>query len=143
MSDVFKVSLPGKSVDTTKITDLVTSNLYPNPKVDTLASPPHVGTIFLNWTDTVGPADFTTRLIYSFPHNYNTIPTVIASYKYDDGTILRGVLGFQLGAIGMIVMDADDKNINLKFYSFNFLGNPITPFIMQIRFYVFAEHGFE
>lgn len=143
MSDVYRMALPGFDVHRGKVEQMVADNRYPSPKIDTQATPPHAGIIFVNWTDTSIIANNTTKLIYSFPHRYNQVPTVIASYKWDNGTIIqRGILPFQLGAIGMIIIDADLKNINLKYYSFDFLSINVPVFTMQVRFYVFAEAGY-
>lgn len=141
---VVRIVLPGSDIETARIQDIVVDNLYPSPKIDTIASPPHTGIIFLNWTDTTAIANDTTKLIYSFPHGYvGYIPTVFASYRFDNGSnILKGTLPFQYGALGNIIIDADEENINLKYYSTDFLGpTPIPVFTMQIRFYVMAEQG--
>lgn len=109
-----------------------------------MATPPHAGTIFLNWTQTAGVNFDTTQLIYSFPHGLNYVPTVFASYQWTDGTnTQRGTLPFQLGALAIIVIDADPANINLKYFSIDssIPATTITPFTMQIRFYVMVEPG--
>ncbi len=142
--NIFKLSLPNNDVKRARIQDVVLDSTYPNPKINTKADPPHAGTISLNWVDTTGVPYATTKLLYSFAHGYNKMPTVFASYKYDTGLVVRrGTLPFQLGALGMISIDADAKNINLKYYSFDIFDTPIPPFIMQIRFYVMVEHGYE
>lgn len=144
MSQRFKLALPGFDAQSARVWEEVLDNLYPSPKIDTTPVPPHAGIIFLNWADTTAVPNNTTKLLYSFPHGYNHIPTVFASYSYDNGTIrLRGTLAFQNGALGMITIDADEENINLKYYSFDLASTAITPFIMQVRFYVMAEHGYE
>lgn len=146
MTEVLRIALPNKDVENGHIGEMVLDSRYPNPKIDTLANPPHAGTIFLDWNDTTGLPDGTIKLIDSFPHNYTKLPTVFASYKFDNGSnILKGVLPFQNGSLGVLVIDSDDKNINLKYYSTD-QGSPataITPFIMQLRFYVMAEHGID
>lgn len=144
MSDeVFRLALPNKDVHRGRPEDMAVDSRYHNPKIDTQAVPAHAGLIFLDWRDTAIIAYDTVRILYSFPHNYGRIPTVIASYKFDNGTvILKGTLPFQLGALGMIVMDADEVNINLKYYSFDFLGTNLPQFTMQIRYYVMAEQGY-
>lgn len=140
-----RVSLPGIDVKQAKLAELVISEQYPNPKIDTLANPPHVGTIFLDWvTLGITQDDGITRVLHSFPHNYNYIPTVFASCKFTNATITRnGTLPFSLGNLGMITIDADIKNINFKYYSFA-PGGPassVPAFKMQIKFYVMSEHG--
>lgn len=143
MTNVFRMALPGFDAIRGKVEQMITDSRYASPKIDTQAVPPHAGVIFLNWTDTNIINYGVTRLIYSFPHNYGRIPTVFASYKFDNGTtVLRGTLPFQYGALGMITIDADEKNINVKYWSFDFLGNNIPAYTMQIRFYVMAEAGY-
>lgn len=143
MSEVFRVALPGFDVHRGKLEQMALDNRMPSPKIDTAASPPHAGIIFVDWQDTSIIAFDTTKLIYSFRHNYGQIPTVFASYRWDNGsTILRGTLPFQLAALGMITIDADETNINLKYYSFDFLGTNLPVFTMQVRFYVIAELGY-
>lgn len=142
--DVFRIALPGFDVHRGKIEQMVMDNRYPSPKIDTQAVPPHAGLIFLDWRDTSVVNYDVVKTIYSFPHRMGKIPIVVASYKFDNGTVvLKGTLPFQLGSFGMIVLDADEKNVNLKYYSFDFLGNNMPQFTMQIRFYVMAELGYE
>lgn len=141
----FRIALPGNDVHTARIQDLAIDRRYPNPKIYTKANPPHTGIIFLNWASSIGVNFQTTKILHSFKHNYNYIPTVFASYKFDNGSqILRGTLPFQYGALGVITMDADDTNINLKYYSIDgaIPATTIPPFTMQIRFYVMAESGY-
>lgn len=140
---VFRLALPGFDVHRGKPEQMVLDAVHDSPKIDTQATPPHAGIIFLNWQDTSVIAYDTVKLITSFPHKYNQTPTVIGSYKFDNGfTILRGTMSFQVGALGMLVLDADETNINLKYYSFDFLGTNMPTFTMQIRFYVMAEAGY-
>lgn len=140
----FRVALPNNDIRA-NLDQLAVDSRYPSPKIDTQASPPHVGLIFLNWaSSSIALADGTTKLLTFFPHNYNYTPTVFASYKFDNGSnILKGTLPFQNGSLGMILMDADSVNVNLKYYSFDssFPSTNISPFLMQIRFYVMAEGG--
>jgi hypothetical protein len=144
MTTTFRLALPGTDTDNAHIDQLAVDARYPNPKIDTLASPPHAGIIFINWTDTTPIASGTTKIIYSFPHNYSTIPTDFASYKFDNGSnILRGVLPFSNGVLGVIFLDADEKNINLKYLSTDVGTTVIPAFTMQVRFYVMSEHGYE
>lgn len=143
--NVFRVSLPNTDVKRRIPQNMAIDSLLPNPKIDTRASPPHAGIIFLDWNTAQVVPYQTTKLLYSFPHPYGYIPTVIASYKYDAGsTKTEGVLPFTLGATGIIIMDADNANINLKYRSNDVPGTTnIGPFLMQIRFYVMAERGNE
>lgn len=141
----FRIALPGNDVHTARIQDLAIDRRYPNPKIYTKANPPHTGIIFLNWASSIGINFQTTKILHPFKHNYNYIPTVFASYKFDNGSqVLRGTLPFQYGALGIITMDADDTNINLKYYSTDAAipATTIPPFTMQIRFYVMAESGY-
>lgn len=146
MSQAFRVALPGEDVLRGAISKMIVDSRYPFPKIDTQASPPHAGIIFLNWADTSGIPDGTIKLLCFFPHGYTKMPTVFGSYAFDNGTNrLNGTLPFQNGALGVIFLDADDVNINLKYYSFDqsIPATAILPFLMQIKFYVMAEHGFE
>lgn len=147
MNQVFRLAQPGFDVLRGKIGRMILDNNYAVPKIDTQANPPHAGIIFLNWADKPsGLADGTIQILDSFPHYYNKMPTVMGNYKFDNGgTILGGMLPFQLGALGIIVLDADDVNINLKYYSIDtaFPSIDIPAFLMQIRFYVMADHGYE
>lgn len=141
--NVVRIALPGADIIRGKVEEMVLDSVYPSPKIDTTASPMHVGTIYLNWDSTASVAYDTIKLLYSFPHNYDYIPSVFAAYRFDNGSnILQGTLPFQNGALGMITIDADEKNINLKYYSFDLFSSAIIPFNMQIRFYVMAEEGY-
>lgn len=146
MSNVFRIALPGKDVKEARVWETAVDNLYPNPKIDTAPTPPHAGIINLNWTRTAAVTNNTTVLIHSFPHGYNHVPTVFASYSFSNATVttpIKGTLPFQLGAIAIITIDADATNINLKYYSTDAGATAINPFTMQIRYYVMAEKGFE
>lgn len=138
----FSIALPGKDVYRGKVTDMVIDSRYPSPKIDTTAKPPHAGIVFVNWSSSISLASGDSRLIYSFPHNYNNIPTVMASYEFDNGSArLKGTLPFQYGGLGIITIDADNKNINIKYYSTDFAATVIPAFTMKIRFYVMSEQG--
>lgn len=142
MSQVFRIALPDKDVHRGKVVEMVLDSRYASPKIDTLASPPHAGLIFLNWTDTTGILGGITKILCSFPHGYNNyVPTVVGLYQSITGG--GNTLPLQIGAIGMLTIDADQTNINLKYFSIDPF-NPataITPFILIIKFYVMAEHG--
>lgn len=141
---VFRLALPGFDVHRGRPEQMVADNRLDSPKIDTMANPAHAGIIFLNWTRTAGVPLDTFLMVYSFPHNYNQMPTVIAGYKFDNGSVvLNGVLPFQLGGQGILTMDADDTNINVKFYSTDgsIPVSDIQAFIMQLRYYVMAEPG--
>jgi hypothetical protein len=83
-------------------------------------------------------------MLYSFPHNYGYIPTVIGTSEFDNGVQqVKGMLPVQIGAMGMVILDSDTTNVNLKYFSFDFGATPIPPFTLKIRFYVMAERGHE
>lgn len=142
--DIFKIALPGSNVHQANLGEEVLDSRYPSPKISMTASLPHAGIIFLNWATTgIIIPKFTVRLLYSFPHGYNHIPTVFQTYTYDNGTrVLHGMFRASLG-LGIMLMDTDDTNVNLKYISGDLGSNPIPPFIMKIRFYVMAERGYE
>lgn len=141
-----RVSLPDKDLSRGKPDEMAIDNRYANPKIDTQAAPPHAGNIFLNWTSTTGISQGTTKLIYRFEHGYNYVPTAFASCKFDNGAnVIRGTLPFLNGSLGVITLDCDQTYVNLKYFSIDSSTTPsaILPFLMQIRFYVFAERGYE
>lgn len=138
------MALPDRDVKRGRAVDMVLDARYPSPKIDILPNPPHAGIIFVNWNDTTGLAAGNIKLLYSFPHGYGYVPTAFASYRFDNGSnILRGTLPFQNASIGEIIIDTDEINVNVKYYSFdqNVVPLAIGPFTMQIRFYVMSEHG--
>lgn len=144
MSEVFKLAVKGVRVQGARAKDLIIDSDHPNPKISVLANPPHAGNIFLDWQSTTG-VDFETIItLYPFPHGFQYVPTVFASYQFDNGSVKEGgTLPFQLGALGMIVIDADATNINLKYFSFDqsIPATAISPFTMNIRYYVLVEPG--
>lgn len=145
MSDPkFRLMLPGADIDRHRPQDAVIDRDLDSLKIDTTADPAHAGIIFLDWKSTTRIVNFDeTVLLDSFPHKFGKTPIVVASYKFENGTVLlRGTLPFQLGALGMILMDTDDNNVNLKYYSFDFSGLPVPPFLMQLRYYVMANPGY-
>lgn len=143
--DVFKIVLPGSNVHQSRLEDKVIDSLYSNPKINVVARPSHASVISLNWNNPTPVAYNITKILYSFSHNYDYVPTVFASYSFDDGSNLRNaILPFQYGGLGMIVMDADIKNVNLKYLSLDLSSAAAIPtFIMKIRFYVMAERGYQ
>lgn len=143
MNDVFRVALPGVDVRKAQPQDLIVSSEYPNPKIYTLANPPHAGIVFLNWNTTTGIAQGITKLIYPFPHSFTYTPTVFASYQTTNFGGQGGTLPFQVGALGVLTIDADAKNINLKYFSVDPSVTPasIPQFTMQIKYYVMVERG--
>lgn len=145
--NIFKIVLPGSKVDNSRVAEDIVNSAYPNPKVDTTASPPHAGIIFLNWASTgITMASGTSRLLYSFPHNYNYAPGVFGVCAFDAGSgVKHGPTPFFIGAIGVIVLESDRNNVNLKYFSSD-IGGPLTaisPFTMRVRYYVFAERGYQ
>lgn len=146
MSNIFKLMLPGFGFKDKTPAHSAVDSLLPSPKVDTAAQPPHVGIINLSWSDTTTVPYDTVKTLYSFPHGYNKIPTVLGSFKLQvisSTNSPEGVLPLQLGALGMLGIDADEKNINLKYYSFDFGAQPMPVFTCKVHYYVMAEHGYE
>lgn len=145
MSDKFKIALPGSDVSSASLKELILDSTYPSLKVDTLANPVHAGIISVDWKTTglVIPAN-TTKILYQFQHNYDYIPTVIGTYAYDAGlTKSEGLLPLLLEggtATAVLTIDSDKTYINLKYYSGDG-SNSISPFLLKVRFYVFAERG--
>lgn len=136
----FKISLPGFDVHNSRISEEVVDSLYPNPKIDATANPKHAGIVYVNWTSTASITANSTRVIYTFPHGYNYVPSVFGTYHFDNGTNrVNGVMPLQIGAIGMLVLDADATNINLKYFAIN--TSVVLAFTAQVRFYVFVERG--
>lgn len=142
--NIFKIALPGFNFRDSKPNEEAVDSLYPSPKVSTIARPPHVGIIFLNWQTSGIVMNFNTnRILYSFAHGYNYIPTAFSVCQFDNGSVkVNGTLPFAIGAIGGIVVDTDSINVNFRYKSSD-LSNatPIPPFTMRLRFYVFAERG--
>lgn len=141
--NLFKLVLPGSDVHRSRLNEDVLNSQYASPKINTKATPPHTGILFVNWQSSKFFARGDTFLIYSFPHKYNYPPLALGAYKFNNGTTTyRGLLPFSIGALGEILIDSDSTNVNIKYHSFD-LSNitVIPPFTMQIRFYVFAERG--
>lgn len=137
---VFKLALPGFNAKDARLDQEVLDSAYPSPKINTVPTPPHAGLIYLNWQSTIVVPLNSVKLLYSFPHGYNYIPTAFATYAYDDGTTrVNGVLLYS-NNYGTLVLDTDSTNVNLKWISGDGT-NPVPPFIMHIRYYVFAERG--
>ena len=141
----FTLVKPGFNVHRPHPADIILSDLYPTPKINTKAKIPHAGVIFLNWASGAGRLGSPTPYIFdSFEHGFDYIPTVFATYKYNDATrIVEGTLPFQFGALGLFAMSADKTNINLEYYSYDVMdpATAIDPFTLQIRYYVMVEHG--
>jgi hypothetical protein len=141
--NIFKISLPGQDVRGARLNEEVVDSIYPSPKVSTIASPPHAGIIHLNWSSSIILPNPTVKNLYSFAHGYNQIPSTLAVFSFDNGTTkTNGILPFNYGALGLILIDADSTNVNLKYISFDLASTVIPVFIMQVRFYVFAERGY-
>lgn len=130
------------NVDNPDISNIIIDTAYPNPKIYTKANPPHAGIISVNWQSAISISQGTTRILDYFPHNLGYIPTVFGTFKFDTGLVIReGTLPFQYGGIGMIFIDADLDNINLKYHSTDIGAVVIPSFIMQVRYYVMVEAG--
>lgn len=139
----FTLVKPGADVNHAQITDYIISQDYPAPKISTVATPAHAGIIFVNWASSIFLPLGTTRIIDSFPHGFSYVPTVFATFKFDNGSRkIEGALPLQIGAIGVIIVDADATNIYLKYYSIDLAGITIIPaFTLQARYYVMVERG--
>lgn len=143
---IFKISLPGVDVHNSRIDQDVLNSLYPNPKINVLAQPPHAGVIFVDWVSTtITVPSGSPKTIYSFPHGYNYIPTALGTFDFDDGTVKgKGVLPLTV-TIGTVVsqieIETDSKNVNVKIYTDG--SGAVPAFKIKIRFYVFAERGYE
>lgn len=143
---VFRLVLPGGDAKRPRPKLIIVDRDMDVPKIDTSADPEHAGIIFLNWESTGITMPINTfRILDKFPHDLNQIPTVVASYKFENGSVsLKGTLPFQYGALGVITMDTDDENINLKYESFdaNIPGTAIPPFLLQLHYYVMSNAGY-
>lgn len=139
----FRLVKPGARVRNARITDIIASTNYPAPKIWTKANPAHAGTIFVNWQSSLIIPFGTVKLMDSLPHGLPYVPSVFATFKFDNGSIRReGTLPFQDAALGMITIDADIVNINLKFYSTDISGITAVPaFTLTARYYVVVEPG--
>lgn len=144
--NIFKIALPNNDVKTARLADEVLDSRYPSPKIDTKASPPHAGILDINWqsSNIVIPHQ-QTRLLHRFPHKYGYIPTAFGVYTFDNGSRkTSGTLPLSIGAVGIITIDTDDTYVNFTYFSIDFTDiTSIPPFIMQIRFYVMAERGYD
>ncbi len=143
--NIFKIVLPGSDVKSANIEDTVVDSRYANPKIDVVKRPAHYGIINLNWNSSSRVfAENDLLILHRFPHGYNHIPTVIGNYVFGTGpSASRGILPFSYATFGLILLDADDVYINLKYLSIDLLSSPVPAFTMQIRFYVMAERGHE
>lgn len=143
MSHKFSLVKEGADVNHPRLTDFIISQDYPNPKIYTQGSPSHAGNIFVNWQSSIFITQGSVRLIDSFAHGFAYVPSAFATFKFDNGSTKReGTLPFQYGAIGMITIDADATNVNIKYLSTDLAGITIIPaFTMQIRYYLMVERG--
>lgn len=132
----FKLSTT--DIKSTKPSDYSVNRLYPNPKIKLRQNPPHIGIIRLDiiTSPVYGSGGIFTW--YSFPHGYDYIPSVIGVFI--SGTS-SGILPVAFGAVGQIFIDADEKNVNIKFEDFGIGAVPLTEAHYRIRYYVFAEEG--
>lgn len=144
---LFRIALPNVDAREAGLTELAVSSDTPSPKISVKAQPPHTGIIDVNWQSSNLTFPYlTSKMIYSFPHGYNYVPSVLGVFKFDNGSVkITGVGGLSIGSIGQIVFESDAKNVNLLYLSFDFGGplTPVPPFSLQFRFYVFAERGRE
>jgi hypothetical protein len=140
---MFKISKPGVDVQDASSSETILDNLRSSPKIDTTAIPPHAGVIELEWTTSGIIVPYgETRVLYSIPHGYDHLPTAIGLFT--SVTQGAGRLPFEIGAIGVLILDADSVNVNLKYFSSDLVGTTvIPPFSLTIRYYIFAERGHE
>jgi len=144
MSEVFKLAVPGVRVQGARAKDLIVDSDHPNPKISVLASPPHAGNIALSWENTNSYAEGTVVTLYSFPHGFQYVPTVLGNYNFNNGSVnINGMLPLQIGALGVIYLECDPINVNLCYVStdINVTPQPTIPFNMMIKYYVFVEPG--
>lgn len=126
-----------------KASQVIVDRRYPNPKVKLNQTPAHIGILKLDIVS--GPTYSSGDIITwgSFPHGYDYMPTVVGLFidglsGFDDG----GILPYSgIGSLGQIFLDADERNINVKFESFDLFGTPLPARHLRIRYYVFAEEG--
>lgn len=145
--NTFRIALPDNKVQTADIKDEVIDSRYPSPKINTKANPPHVGIVYINWaTAGLSFALGETKIIHQFPHGYDYVPSTFGVFSFDDGTNrVSGTLPFQFGSLGYIILEADVKNVYIKYFSVDAISPsiPVPQFTFQVRFYVMAERGFD
>lgn len=145
------IGLPDQDAKQASLDQQVINSLYPSPKINAEVFPPHAGLIDLSWSETTeAPLRGSVRTLYSFPHGYNYVPTVLSNFILDflDGSppfasMLPLLIGIGGDSSVLILMDADLININLKVLGLFATTTIPGPFKMKIRFYVFAERGKE
>lgn len=145
--NIFKIALPGSSIRNSELKDEVIDSRYSSPKVNTITDTPHAGIISVDWSTTgLTFSRNTIKILDSFLHGYDYVPTAMGSFKFDNGTNkVTGILPIQIGALGIINVDTDQTNFNLKYVSLDG-GSPLTiipPFLLQVRYYIMAERGYE
>src|SRR3954471_18535511 len=103
----FSIAQPGSSASDTRVMNKVVDSLYPSPKVNMKASPPHAGLIDLNWSSSISLPNQTTKTLYQIPHGYDYLPGAFAGFSFDNGSVkVSGTLPFSIGGIGLIIIDA-------------------------------------
>lgn len=142
--NVFILAKPGYSAQDARIDEAVVHSDYSYPKADITRRPEHIGIVDINWaTSGIVVPFLEIRTLFSKPHGYTGIPTVVAAYQIERLTERSaGMMGIQMGALGFLGVDADEKNVNVKYISFDVTSaTAITPFRIFIRYYIFAERG--
>lgn len=130
-------------IRSTRPSDYILNRKYPNPKVALGRTPPHIGILKV---DVISQPIYSSGNIvtwYSFPHSYDYIPTVIGLFFGSQGDFTNGgVLPYgSWGALGEMFMDADERNVNVKFQSFDLSATALGERHFFIRYYVFAEEA--
>lgn len=138
-----ELRLSQTDIRSTKPSDYILNRKYPNPKVALGQTPAHIGILKVDVVSqpVYGFGDIVTW--YSFPHPYDYIPAVIGLFFGSQGDFTNGgILPYGTwGALGEVFMDADERNVNVKFQSFDVSAIPLGERHFFIRYYVFAEEG--
>lgn len=142
MSQQFILSKAGNAAQA-RLKDIIVSSKYSSPKIYTLGNPPHAGNIFINWSSSLAKAYGTTTLIDSFPHGFQYVPSVFATFNFQNSSNqLDGMMPFSYGAIGVITIDTDATNVNVKYFSTDLANTTVIPtFNMVIRYYLMVDPG--
>lgn len=139
----FKLSLT--DIDSTKPSDYSVNRLYPNPKIALDRTPAHIGILNIDVVSGPSYANGSITTWYSFKHGYDYRPTVVGVFVagtegFSDGGILP-YSGF--GGLGQMFMDADEKNVYVKWESFDASATPLGTQHLRIRYYIFAEEALQ
>lgn len=134
----FKVSLPGKDVETATPEECSVHSSYPSPKIKLGTTPAHYGTlgIFFN-SDT--PAA-TNTIVHTISHGYDYVPMFLCAgvHTTGGGLVLQGTLPIEPTATFGIYSVADDQNCYIYVYREAGWGSIIGD-SLRISYYIFAE----